>query len=239
MEELLKLLQNFFIYASYNKPSALIGDSTRSIYTTSYVPKVLYETASIMNAVSRSLDITERFNSHLDSIADEIRRHRGTANGDYLVWTASLYLSYLNQEWCVCDGVVYELQEYKRSAYSQYSGIRQGYFEELRQGMSECVDGNFFWDFLRDFLVPKQTVSMISSTDSVISKGILNILRLPRAETSQATKWRWASHLLTQTIIHKPLNLAFLYHQSMGLKGLELGQPLWRVQAPLQTLTSQ
>jgi len=176
-------MTNFFTYASNNHPSAPTEDPRKSIYTTNYVTMMLEDVSSIMNAVPHSPSTTQRFNSHLESIAKEVRRHQDTAGGNYLYWTASLYISLLlgsgGKERYDITGVVRELQEYKRISDAQNSGIRHQYVEALMKCMlSPDSFDEFSWDFLDQIEAADRTVSAVKS---LISKGILNVW-LPRTE---------------------------------------------------------
>jgi len=185
VEELLGLLTNFFTFASNNHPSAPTGDPRRSIYTTNYVTMVLEDVSSIMNAVPHSPSTTQRFNSHLESISKKVRRHQDNAGGNYLFWTASLYISLLlgsGEGRYDVTVVVCELQEYKRISDAQNSGIRHEYVEALMKCMlSPDSFDEFSWDFLDQIQAADRTVSIIPSVKSLISKGILNVW-LPRTE---------------------------------------------------------
>ena len=92
VEGLVGLQTRFFRYACDNNPSAIEEDPEKSIVTSNYVALVFQDTARIMDTIPHSAGITQRFNSHLESIAKEIRRHRDAGGGDYLFWTASLYI---------------------------------------------------------------------------------------------------------------------------------------------------
>ena len=91
MEGLLELLTNFFIYASDNNPSALVEDSQKSIFTSTYVTMVLDDVTSIIDSVPHSPATTQHINSLLESIAMRVRQCLYTAGGDYLFWTASIF----------------------------------------------------------------------------------------------------------------------------------------------------
>ena len=179
VEELLGLLTKFFSYAANNEPSVFVENSERSIYTTSYVTLVLFDVLSIMHAVPHSPSITQRFNSHLESIAKEVRKHRYTGDGDYLFWIASLYISRTDHirdgvQWCDINSVAHELREYKKMSDSRDSEIKRQYLEALETCML-AEDDNFSWDFLDRLPVHDQPVSLIpSSSNSSIAflKGI-------------------------------------------------------------------
>ena len=194
MEGLLELLTNFFIYASDNNPSALVEDSQKSIFTSTYVNMVLDDVTSIMDSVPHSPATTQHINSHLESIAMRVRERLYTAGGDYLFWTASLYISLLLKN---CDkerydsaGVVRELHEYKRLLDAQSPGSRHQYVEALRKCMlTPNLFDRFSWDFL-DQAEAEQTVSIVPSFKVFDFQKNTEHLGLPRAETLQVTKLR-------------------------------------------------